>query len=559
MNSLWTRIRTGLALAYRSALQSFVWRRITLEGVRYDSRLVLGFGALILLAVAACLQSIWLARQVEFYSERSRLADQVVIGYHQLKADIIELQSLLTEPEPRTFELLAQEGRLFDTLEKRTSHIRQLIASEVLLVGQEETDELATLSKIDVIISSVAYEYRNGVETDAPERRKRALARLRGALQDQREGGLRALLAEEIEDEARESAAAEGRLKQVARQAASLAKVIGLAGLMFGLASLFVLVRGLRQPLSALVSGTEAIARGDLAHRVDIGGTDEFANVAASFNNMAADLARKNEEVKRAASKLEQIVQERTQALKIANETLQRADSSRRRFLADISHELRTPLTIMRGEAEVALRGLPKTQDEYQNALRRIVEQAGHTTSLVEDLLFLARREGGDTRLKQQSVPFPDLITKVCDEATVLGAEKEVEVTCACSVQAAVVTGDPTRLRQMALILLDNAIRYSHAHSVVSVRVLPGADCVVLVVADQGIGIAQDELPRVFERYYRGDNANALHLDGTGLGLPMAKVIAEAHGGSIELTSDIGRGTTVTVSLPTVRRMRAVS
>jgi signal transduction histidine kinase len=138
----------------------------------------------------------------------------------------------------------------------------------------------------------------------------------------------------------------------------------------------------------------------------------------------------------------------------------------------------------------------------------------------------------------------------------VLGGAKSVVIDCSTPVGRAVVQGDPGRLRQLLHVLLDNAIRYAEPRSRVEV-VLAGSEIgVALRVADRGAGIPQDDLPHVFERFYRGANAAERHRDGSGLGLPMAKAIVEVHRGSIELSSTVGEGTTVVVQLPAMRELR---
>lgn len=527
------------------------------QRLRFDRRLVLTFSVLVAVVLAACLQSLWFARQVGYYSERSRLADQVLIAYHRLKSDVIELHGSLAESDEGDGSRLLLEAALIGKIEQVISQIRQLIASEVVLVGHEEVEELATLGQIEKLLGSIAYDYRKVGDDDVTELRKQAHGRLSVALNSTKERNLREIIAAEIEDESREAAQAEQRLNDLAVRSSTISKVLALAGLLFGTLATGLLVRGVRRPLAVLVGGTQAIARGDLDHRMAIAGNDEFAHVARSFNAMAEDLSRRIEQVRTASTDMERIIEQRTQELKAANETLEQADATRRRFLADVSHELRTPLTIMRGEAEVALRGGDKPTDEYRNALKRIVEQAAHTATLVDDLLFLARRESGDTRLKQQPVALVELVSRVCDESAVLGSERDVSVQFRSSVKDVLVVGDPGRLRQMVLILIDNAVRYSAQRSAISVDMLLAFDAVVMRVSDCGIGIAEDEIPRVFERYYRGENAASAHVEGTGLGLPMAKTIVEAHGGSIELESEFGRGTVVTVKLPVARRVRA--
>ena len=163
-----------------------------------------------------------------------------------------------------------------------------------------------------------------------------------------------------------------------------------------------LLLRGLRSPLAELIRGTRTLAEGDLSHRIALSGRDEFADLGQSFNRMAADLQTHQKALKDAHANLETLVEERTEELSRANQTLRKIDESRRGFFADISHELRTPLTIMRGEGEIALRGANKRVGDYKRSIARIVEQAKQLTVLVNDLLFIARQGAGAARLNLQ-------------------------------------------------------------------------------------------------------------------------------------------------------------
>ena len=274
---------------------------------------------------------------------------------------------------------------------------------------------------------------------------------------------------------------------------------------------------------------------------------------------MANELETKKRDLEAAKADLERAVAARTAELQEANAALEKADQVRRRFFADISHELRTPLTIIRGEAEISLRGHDKAVEDYKGTLQRVLEQAEHTARLVDDLLFVARQNAGETRMSRQAVALPEIVESVCGDNEVLAAKRGVTVTLRQDVTEAVVSGDPGRLRQLFLILVDNAIRYSEPRGEVDIYMGPAPKGVVVRVSDGGIGIAPDELERIFERFYRGDNAGEHNAEGTGLGLPVAKAIADAHDGELIIESQLGEGTTASVVLPTVRKLRAVA
>jgi signal transduction histidine kinase len=230
---------------------------------------------------------------------------------------------------------------------------------------------------------------------------------------------------------------------------------------------------------------------------------------------------------------------------------LRKIDETRRGFFADISHELRTPLTVIRGEGEISLRGKNKRIVEYKRSIERIVEQAKHLSVLVNDLLFIARQGAGAARLNLQPIDLGNLVEKVCGDAKVIAYGKSVDIALANgSAGHEMVQGDPARLRQMLMVLLDNAVRYSKSKGAIEVKVGRSNGEVTVSVADRGVGIPQEELEGVFERFRRGGSASDMNEEGLGLGLPLAKAIVEAHKGQIRMESRVGEGTTVTVALP---------
>jgi two-component system, OmpR family, sensor kinase len=214
---------------------------------------------------------------------------------------------------------------------------------------------------------------------------------------------------------------------------------------------------------------------------------------------------------------------------------------------------------VIRGEAEVTLRGGTRPAEEYRTALARIAEQAAHTGRLVDDLLFLARAEEGAPRLQLRAVALDALARQVVAETEGAAASAQLRLRVATEPMDLAVEADPGRMRQVLMILLDNAIRYSEPGGEVEVAVAPTPGGVLVRVTDHGIGIDPDDLPHVFERFFRGGRALERKLEGSGLGLPLAKAVVEAHGGRITVESEPGRGTVVGVVLPAAPRLRVVA
>lgn len=239
------------------------------------------------------------------------------------------------------------------------------------------------------------------------------------------------------------------------------------------------------------------------------------------------------------------------EGLKQANRKLAELDHMRTQFFSDISHELRTPLTVIRGEAEVTLRGQDKPLAEYKKALERIVSLTDQLNKLVSDLLFLARSESGTLEISKQPILLTDILRDVRQEAQVLATRMDMVATLSILSDPMHIHGDPHRLRQLLMILIDNAVNYSKRGGAVEILALKQGDCATITITDNGLGIPAADLPHVFERFYRVKRRQhpTLH-PGAGLGLPIAKWIVEAHQGTISIASIVNEGTTVTVQLP---------
>jgi len=200
------------------------------------------------------------------------------------------------------------------------------------------------------------------------------------------------------------------------------------------------------------------------------------------------------------------------------------------------------------------LRGSQRDEAEYRDALRRIVSTARQLGAVIDDLLTVARSDMDVLALNRTPLSLTESLREVVMQAAALAYERGVEVIAQESTQADMrMLADPLRLRQLLLLLLDNAIRYSHQGG----RVTVGVECVsaepaycIIRIADTGIGIAADDLLRVFERSFRSPSARQHRAEGSGLGLSIGRVLARAHGGDIVLESTQGQGTTARLTLP---------
>jgi len=227
---------------------------------------------------------------------------------------------------------------------------------------------------------------------------------------------------------------------------------------------------------------------------------------------------------------------------------LQQVFESQRRFVADAAHELKTPLTAMKGNFEVTLQRT-RSADEYREAILSNLTEVDRLTAMTKSLLTLAQFAGDRPPLTLQTLELPPLVEEVVGELSVLAQDGGIQLQTECQ-PVPPFMGDPSQLKQALINLLDNALRHTPSGGTISVRVGFHDQSIRLSVEDTGQGIAPQHLPHLFERFYRVDPARDRQSGGTGLGLAIVKEIVEAHGGQIHAHSQVGKGTTVTITLP---------
>jgi two-component system OmpR family sensor kinase len=224
--------------------------------------------------------------------------------------------------------------------------------------------------------------------------------------------------------------------------------------------------------------------------------------------------------------------------------SLEQAYATQQRFIADASHELRAPLTLIQANLELAQRpGM--APDDRVTAVGEAYAETSRLSRLVADLLALARADAG-MPIRRERVELDHLLMEVLGEARRLAGEHRLALD---QLEPSIVSGDPDRLRQLLVILVDNALKYTPAGGRIALRLAREGDIAIIAVSDTGVGIPAEHLPHVFERFYRADPGRSRDPGGTGLGLSIARWVVEQHGGSIELTSRPGEGTTATVRL----------
>ena len=282
----------------------------------------------------------------------------------------------------------------------------------------------------------------------------------------------------------------------------------------------YTLTRSLRE----LTAATKELAKGRLGHQVKVRSRDELGDLADSFNQMSAELARSNQ--------------------------------LRKQMTADVAHDLRTPLSVILGYSESFSDGKLEATPEAFTVMHR---EAQHLNRLIEDLKILSSADAGELPLVHQAIAPEELLRRTAEAHHVRAEQKEITIQVVSQPDLTEVVVDVERMAQVLGNLVDNALRYTSPGGEITLSSDETGSEVRFLVVDNGGGISPEDLPYVFERSYRGDTARQQTEGETGLGLAIAKSLVEAHGGRISVESMLGKGTTFTIHLPINRSISAVN
>lgn len=503
------------------------------------------------IVAGAALLSVWAVKSTERHLEQANIAHSLLSEHLQLSVYSYRLFKQLTDEI-----LLGTQANQTVVRNKRASIAESLARIRMLELEQrralgaaaapgavEDTGALEQL--IDTIIAEFEALF------PLPSGRTRAL-KVNTILEDRIDISFREAVNAALERQQTVVQRMNQQIDRVHVQLVGASVGLALVAIIGALLVTQVLVRGVSAPLSALQRAANLLGRGELQHRVPRGFDAEFDRMAEAFNTMAAQLSEQVRQREDARRELEQSVLARTRELTQANAALQRADTVRRHFFADVSHELRTPLTIIRGEAQVALRGKDRDDADYRDALSSILDQSIGLSRLVEDMLFIARADAQTIRLNRRHVDPLQLSRDVIKDVRQLAHNRRIDLKLEAPEGTELqLLGDPDRLRQLLLILLDNAIRHSPDGQEILVQWGAAKDCMELRIVDYGQGIDAEDLPYIFDRFFRGHGQNEAPAgNGLGLGLAVAKAIVTAHNGSIQASSAPQQGTQFLLRFP---------
>lgn len=293
--------------------------------------------------------------------------------------------------------------------------------------------------------------------------------------------------------------------------------LVGILGIGFiGVVGGVVVSRIMATPITQLAGAAKIIGQGDFSHRVALKGSEEIQALAASFNQMAADL--------------------------------EQAEATRRNLMADVSHELRTPLTVLEGNLRAALDHVYELDDEE---LANLYSQTHHLIRLVNDLHELTLAEAHRLPLNIRSIDIAQLVEETLAIFEPLAEEKGVTLKYELPREKIKASVDDARMRQVLHNLVSNALRHTPADGQINVTVDSLTQALRIRIADSGEGIEPDLVPHIFDRFYRTDRSRSRDTGGTGLGLAIVKAIVEAHGGTITASSaGLGSGSQFSILLP---------
>lgn len=498
------------------------------------------------LAIAGAVLLLWSVSRTQLYTERMNLAHKSYEQHLLLSTHTFQLfkqygDSLLIGDQDQG----AGERELVALIDEDLTIIRGIINDEIALVGEEELEELELLDDLEAKIRKLIAQF----EQDLADRDPRtAWADLTIFLDTGIDETFRSLMDAALEEELEE--VAETREELAATMASMRATGFAFMAIALLISVLvavcyWVLIRARAVDL---MDGVERMRRGDLEHPPSVSGRDELGKLGSLLRKTASNLLAQKQELLNRNTDLEAAVADRTAELQRLLDEAKTSERNRRRLLSDVSHELRTPLTIIQGESDVALRSAT-TDKDYRDALTRARNAATHTASLVEDLLLIARKEEGKLAFQKERTDVAQLVRDVAD---LFSEDIAIELDATDTILAV----DKLRIRQSLLALLSNA--QQHGGDKITLRLDDHAG-LRLSVIDNGPGLSDTEKSQVFDRFFRGSNAAGKYDNGTGLGLPVVRAIAEGHGGKVSVADAPGGGTMFSITLPYTTELKDAS
>lgn len=535
------------------------------------TRLSIAFAALVFLAIAQGLFTLWATRSAAQHADRSVIATSMLNHYLELGANKQRLKVWFAQSALAGDAAWDTKNVLLEKMSRSLDELQKLAPRDAALNRGDGDSEYAALQLLVRNFSVLKASAEEGGFSAASGDQSNAWKKLIGIF-DRSDGlDMRSVLEQAVVRQRATSDMAKAELAKALARMRTASLFLAFLSAALGLFAVVYFVKRMHQPFDALLLATTAIAKGNYEYRGREGTADEFGQIAHQLNTVAIKLQAAHAESQRVRQGLDDAVAAKTADVTRSHEALLRIDGRRKQFFAEISHELRTPVTVIRGEAEVALRGYSGNPQDYRDSLSRIVDATADLSRRVEDLLHLASSDAGHYALRLQPMPLSAVVRGALSQMLAVAANRNIDITPADQVitpdvESIVIHADKDRLQQALTIVLDNAVRYSESSGKVSLVISVDAPLgtVSIIVTDQGIGLTESESEGAFERHFRGHQARQLRPDGAGLGLSIAQAIIRAHCGEIDLqnntqpaagstgSSRVARGTCATLTLPMV-------
>lgn len=534
----------------------------------FKQKIVIAFSGLCALVLLQSAAGYALVQRAQSFEKRSLTAQELLVAYTNIGADKQRLKVWYAELLLTGKASLGTRDTLIDRINLNIQTVRERLPLQRADVVLEKvatplrSQHFQSTEVLDIIEVNFA-NFRNKVNQNdwaqSDIDKKQVWIEMLNTFDVSGSRDVRVLIADAITQQSQISLQA----TQDADRAIELSKSMRLIMLLITVLSAISLaayfVKHLTQPISDLMLGTQRIQSAMVnitdAVEVPVRSSDEFGTLARSFNAMAKEIFSRRSDERTKNEELEQAVVQRTVQLVSANEVLRTAEIRRREFFSDLSHELRTPATAILGEAEIALRGGEKSSDEYRLSLNNIAVTTRQLTQRINSLLMLARGRLLATELHFSKQSLLPIIEAALGQSRALAQDADVTLMAhEKSLQASdvdnafLINTDADKLNQLLMVFYDNAIRYTPPGGFIRTSLIINHNNLQICIEDTGIGIAANEQNELFQRHFRGEEARKMRSDGAGLGLAIAKTLADALSFDIDIGTRLEGGCRITLA-----------
>lgn len=524
----------------------------------FSNKLRLSFIVLTLFTIMQAALTLWVSRQAQYHIERGRVAnillsDFIDLGGNKQRLKVWLAQYLLTDNAP-----LEEKIDLQNKMERTLVRLKRYLEMDKEISNGSEADvvevkeQIDRLKTLEINILSLRTELDLISQGETPINDYGEIWKFMIQVFDKLEGrDLKRLINDAIEIQRKRAAKAEYNSAQSILFFKRMVYALTLMTLMTAFVLAYLILKSLKRPLEQLVTATQEMMKGNLSHRINEIDQSEFGLLSNQFNMMADEIEKSRNQEKNERKRIEKEVEDRTHELQMALQELKRAEMERKSFLTSVGHELKTPATVIMGEAEVTLRGGSKETAEYIETIKNIHLTSKQLSMRIEDLLVLAKDENEIFSVMEQELDGERLNQALKTTVNVYknGKGERIQYDLQLNSQTSF-KGDSKRIQQLIVILVDNALKYSPDKTLIAIKTSEDSHYVNIEVVNDAYFIDEIRLDKIFEKYYRDEKALRLRPEGLGVGLYIARLIAEAHSGSIEASVDKNGRFRVLVKFP---------